>query len=114
MGALRITEGELRELLVDRLETLDAAGFERAQKMAARLRIPLVGGGGVRPPPGGRGKAGGPRAREGGAPPPARAAAVRARGRPAPRRHVEPAGPAGARRDRAADAHPRGPAPPAH
>ena len=41
MGALRITEEELRELLVTRLEALDAAGFERARKMAARLRVPL-------------------------------------------------------------------------
>jgi type IV pilus assembly protein PilB len=41
MGSLRVTEEELRTLLVTRLEVLEAADFEKAKKMAARLGIPL-------------------------------------------------------------------------
>jgi type IV pilus assembly protein PilB len=39
-GALA-TDAELRALLVEQLELVDAAEFEKAQKMAARLKIPL-------------------------------------------------------------------------
>ena len=39
--ALRVSEQELRDLLVTRLEVIDAAEFEKARTMAARLRLPL-------------------------------------------------------------------------
>jgi type IV pilus assembly protein PilB len=41
MQALRISEEEFRSLLVDQLEILDAAEFEKARRMAGRLRVPL-------------------------------------------------------------------------
>jgi len=41
MAGLRVTEDELRALLVTRLETLDGGEFEKARRMAARHRIPL-------------------------------------------------------------------------
>src|SRR3989338_532409 len=41
MQALRISEEEFRVLLVDQLEILDATEFEKARRMAGRLRIPL-------------------------------------------------------------------------
>ena len=41
MLALRVTEDELRALLVERLEIVDTAEFEKAQAMATRLRVPL-------------------------------------------------------------------------
>jgi type IV pilus assembly protein PilB len=41
MNRLRVSEGELRRLLVERLEIIDAAEFDRARAMAARLRLPL-------------------------------------------------------------------------
>lgn len=41
MAGLRTTEEELRELLVSGLEVIDDAEFEKARKMAKRLRIPL-------------------------------------------------------------------------
>src|SRR5712691_1149458 len=41
MAGLRVTEDELRELLVQRLGILDEAGFEKARTVSARLRIPL-------------------------------------------------------------------------
>ncbi len=41
MAGLRVTEEELRALLVTRLEMLDEAEFEKARKMATRNRIPL-------------------------------------------------------------------------
>jgi MshEN domain len=39
--ALRVSEAELRELLVKRLEVIDTAEFDKGRAMAARLRIPL-------------------------------------------------------------------------
>ena len=39
--ALRVSEDELRRFLVSRLEIMDAADFDKACRMAARLRIPL-------------------------------------------------------------------------
>lgn len=36
-----VTDAELRTLLVEQLELVDAAEFEKAQQMAARLEIPL-------------------------------------------------------------------------
>ena len=39
--ALQVTEDELRELLVRRLEVIDTAEFEKARTMALRLRVPL-------------------------------------------------------------------------
>jgi type IV pilus assembly protein PilB len=51
MPGLRITDDELRALLVRDLEVIDDTEFERARAMATRLRIPLemalVGRGGV-------------------------------------------------------------------
>jgi len=41
MPGLRISDDELRALLVGQLEIMDGAEFEKARKMAARLRIPL-------------------------------------------------------------------------
>ena len=41
MAGLRVTEDELRTFLVQRLEIVDAAEFEKARTMAARLRVPL-------------------------------------------------------------------------
>ncbi len=41
MAASFVTDGELRTLLVEQLELVDAAEFEKAQQMAARLKIPL-------------------------------------------------------------------------
>src|SRR3989338_3320676 len=41
MAGLRIEDPELHTLLVQRLEILDEGEFERARKMATRLRIPL-------------------------------------------------------------------------
>lgn len=41
MAGLRVTGEELRTLLVVQLELLDEAEFEKARRMAARLRIPL-------------------------------------------------------------------------
>jgi type II secretory ATPase GspE/PulE/Tfp pilus assembly ATPase PilB-like protein len=41
MAGLRVTDEELRTLLVNRLEVIDQAEFDKAWKMAARLRIPL-------------------------------------------------------------------------
>jgi len=41
MAGLRIEDAELHTLLVQRLEILDEGEFERARKMATRLRIPL-------------------------------------------------------------------------
>jgi type IV pilus assembly protein PilB len=41
MTGLRVSEDELRWLLVSQLELLDEAQFERARKMAARLKLPL-------------------------------------------------------------------------
>ena len=41
MQPLRISEEELRALVVDQLEVVDKVEFERARKMAARVRIPL-------------------------------------------------------------------------
>ena len=41
MRTLRISEDEFRTLLVGQLEIMDEAEFERARKMASRLRIPL-------------------------------------------------------------------------
>jgi type IV pilus assembly protein PilB len=38
---LRVSEDELRRFLVNRLEIMDAADFDKACRMAARLRIPL-------------------------------------------------------------------------
>ncbi len=40
-GGLRVTEDELRALLVRDLEVIDEAEFNRARTMATRLRIPL-------------------------------------------------------------------------
>ncbi len=39
--ALRVSEAELRELLVTRLEVIDTAEFDKARAMATRLRLPL-------------------------------------------------------------------------
>jgi type IV pilus assembly protein PilB len=39
--ALRVTEDELRTLLVKKLEVIDTTEFERARAAAARLRVPL-------------------------------------------------------------------------
>src|SRR3989454_5781151 len=41
MRPLRISEDEFRALLVGQLEIMDDAEFDRARKMASRLRIPL-------------------------------------------------------------------------
>ena len=41
MAQLRVTDEELRALLVTQLEVIEAAEFEKARKMAARLAIPL-------------------------------------------------------------------------
>jgi type IV pilus assembly protein PilB len=41
MSRLRVTEEELRYLLVSQLELIDETEFERARKMAARLKLPL-------------------------------------------------------------------------
>ena len=41
MTGLRITDEELRRLLVERLEIITHDEFERARAMAARLRVPL-------------------------------------------------------------------------
>ncbi|MBI4592938.1 MAG: type II/IV secretion system protein, partial [Candidatus Rokubacteria bacterium] len=41
MAGLRVSEAELRELLVKRLDVIDEIGFDRARSMAARLKIPL-------------------------------------------------------------------------
>ena len=41
MRPLRISEDEFRALLVGELEIMDDAEFDRARKMASRLRIPL-------------------------------------------------------------------------
>lgn len=41
MTGLRVTEEELRWLLVSHLELIDEAEFERARRMAARLKLPL-------------------------------------------------------------------------
>jgi type IV pilus assembly protein PilB len=39
--ALRVTDDELRALLVKKLEVIDSAEFDRARAAAARLRVPL-------------------------------------------------------------------------
>ncbi len=41
MAGLPVTEEELRSLLVTRLELLDGNEFDKARRMAARLRVPL-------------------------------------------------------------------------
>jgi type II secretory ATPase GspE/PulE/Tfp pilus assembly ATPase PilB-like protein len=41
MAGLRVTEEELKALLVTRLEVIDEAGFNKARQIAAQLRIPL-------------------------------------------------------------------------
>jgi type IV pilus assembly protein PilB len=41
MPGMLVTEEELRTLIVNQLELVDAAEFEKAQQMAARLKIPL-------------------------------------------------------------------------
>ena len=41
MTGLRVSEGELRRLLVTELEAVDAAEFDKARLMADRLKIPL-------------------------------------------------------------------------
>ena len=41
MLALRVSEDELRALLVERLEIVDTAEFEKAKAMATRLRVPI-------------------------------------------------------------------------
>ena len=41
MTGLRVSEDELRQFVVSRLELMEASEFERARAMAARLRIPL-------------------------------------------------------------------------
>ena len=41
MSGLRVSDDELRQLLVERLEIVDAAEFDRARTMATRLRVPL-------------------------------------------------------------------------
>ncbi len=41
MQGLRISEEEFRSLLVDQLEILDETEFEKARRMAGRLRVPL-------------------------------------------------------------------------
>ena len=41
MAGLRVTEDELRHLLVERLEVMDRAEFDRARTMASRLRVPI-------------------------------------------------------------------------
>jgi type IV pilus assembly protein PilB len=41
MAQLRVTDEELRALLVTQLEVIEAAEFEKARKMAARLAIPI-------------------------------------------------------------------------
>jgi len=41
MATLRVTDAELRDLLVKRLEILDDGGFEKARAMSVRLGVPL-------------------------------------------------------------------------
>jgi type II secretory ATPase GspE/PulE/Tfp pilus assembly ATPase PilB-like protein len=41
MTGLRVTPEELKSLLVDQLGVIEPSEFEKAQKMAARLRVPL-------------------------------------------------------------------------
>jgi hypothetical protein len=41
MAVALVTDEELRTLIVDQLELVDAVEFEKAQQMAARLKIPL-------------------------------------------------------------------------
>ena len=41
MAVALVTDEELRTLIVDQLELVDAAEFEKAQQMAVRLKIPL-------------------------------------------------------------------------
>jgi type IV pilus assembly protein PilB len=41
VSGLRVSEDELRQLLVERLEIVDVSEFDRARTMATRLRVPL-------------------------------------------------------------------------
>ena len=41
MAGSFVTDAELKTLLVDQLELVETAEFEKAQQMAARLKIPL-------------------------------------------------------------------------
>ncbi len=41
MAGSFVTDDELKTLLVDQIELVDAAEFDRAKQMATRLKIPL-------------------------------------------------------------------------